>query len=221
MQWHVYPDDESLAQACADFIASAIEETLQHKPHCHVALPGGGTPARSFQLLALKDLDWQHIYWLPADERTFPSGHAERNDTMIRQNLCSLLPNGDDNLLTIPTELGTQQAAEDMKQKLNSIGNLDIAFLGMGEDGHTASLFPDNPALDSGDDAVAIYQSPKPPSERVSLGLNYLQQCRYKVVLTKGEGKREIIQRIKAGEQFPVALLGDDTHWFIDESANA
>ena len=131
------------------------------------------------------------------------------------------MPNGDNNLLTIPTELGTEQAAAVTNQKLNSIGNFDIAFLGMGEDGHTASLFPDNPALDSDDAAVAVFQSPKPPPERVSLGLNYLQQCRYKVVLTKGEGKREIIQLIKSGTEFPVSLLGDDTHWFIDESANA
>lgn len=219
MQWHVYPDDEQLAQACADFIAAAIDETLEQQSSCHVALPGGNTPARCFQLLAAKDLDWQHIYWLPADERTYPVGHAERNDTMIRDNLCALLPNGDDNLITMPTELGTEQAAAVIKEKLKAITSLDIALLGMGEDGHTASLFPGNPALDVNAEAVAVYHSPKPPPERVSMSLNYLQQCRYKVVLTKGEGKREIIRRIKAGEEFPITMLGD-LHWFIDISAN-
>ncbi|MDJ0832802.1 MAG: 6-phosphogluconolactonase [Gammaproteobacteria bacterium] len=219
MHWHVYSDDESLAQACADFIAEAIADTLGHKALCHVALPGGNTPARCFQLLAVQDLDWQRVFWLPADERTLPAGHQERNDTMIRANLCALLPNGDDNLITIPTELGTEQAAVVINEKLKTIDSLDIALLGMGEDGHTASLFPGDPALDGTDAAVAVYQSPKPPPQRVSLSLNYLQQCRYKVVLTRGEGKREIIQRIKTGEAFPITMLGN-LHWFIDASAD-
>ena len=218
MHWHVYADEESLAQGCADFIASAIVETLEHKQDCHVALPGGGTPARCFQLLAEKNLDWQHIFWLPADERTYPAGHPQRNDTMIRKNLCALLPNGDDHLISIPTELGTEQATSVLVQKLKGIKNLDVAFLGMGEDGHTASLFPGNQALQASADAVAVHDSPKPPSERVSLSLKFLQQSRFKIVLTKGKGKREIIRRIKAGEEFPVNLLGD-VNWFIDDLA--
>ena len=219
MHWHVYPDEESLARGCADFIAHAISDTLGHKAHCHVALPGGATPARCFQLLAAKKLDWQRIFWLPADERTYPAGHAQRNDTMIRDNLCALLPNGDDNLIPIPSELGTEQAAAQLDKQLKTIGNLDIAFLGMGEDGHTASLFPANPALQASSDAVAVYDSPKPPSERVSLGLKFLRRSRYKIVLTRGQGKRDIIRRIKAGEEFPVTMLGD-VHWFIDATAN-
>ena len=140
---------------------------------------------------------------------------------MIRDNLCVLLANGDANLIRIPTELGTEQAAAVINEKLKGITNLDIALLGMGEDGHTASLFPGNPALDSSDHAVAVFQSPKPPPERVSLTLHFLQQSLNKAVLTKGRGKREIILRIKSGERFPVTLVGDDIHWFIDEPANS
>ena len=67
--------------------------------------------------------------------------------------------------------------------------------------------------------AVEVYDSPKPPAERVSLGLEFLRQSRYRIILTSGQGKRDIIRRIKAGEEFPVTKLGD-IHWFIDEAAN-
>ena len=88
----------------------------------------------------------------------------------------------------------------------------------MGEDGHTASLFPGNPAIDNNHPVVPVYDSPKPPPQRVSLGLTTIQSARQRIVLVSGRGKHEALVRIKQGVQLPVSRIGA-THWFVDEAA--
>jgi 6-phosphogluconolactonase len=99
-------------------------------------------------------------------------------------------------------------------------GRLDIIVLGMGEDGHTASLFPDNPALDDIRAVVPVYNAPKPPAERVSLGLHTLRAAAHRVALVTGSGKSDAMTQIKSGSlDLPIAQLGSIC-WFLDEAAN-
>jgi 6-phosphogluconolactonase len=103
----------------------------------------------------------------------------------------------------------------------NTIGEIqafDIAFLGMGEDGHTASLFPGNQALHDEHSVVAVRQSPKPPDERVSMGISTLKKARCRIVLASGEDKQAVIAQVRAGDELPVNLIGD-IEWFIDKDA--
>lgn len=115
-------------------------------------------------------------------------------------------------------ELGAEQGALLYRATLASIDQFDIAFLGMGEDGHTASLFPGNEALQARSAVVAVHQSPKPPADRISMSMATLQRARTRMVLAAGDSKAAIMARVRADEPLPVNQVGD-IHWFVDEAA--
>ncbi|MFO7604513.1 MAG: 6-phosphogluconolactonase [Gammaproteobacteria bacterium] len=217
-QWHVYPDFETASRAAADFIASQIRSSIEQRGVCHVALPGGNSPLRCFAHLVSMALPWDRVHWYPGDERCYPRGHAERNDLMLARALWSQLEAS--HVHVIPAELGPEAAATAFAQSIAEVERFDLAFLGMGEDGHTASLFPGNPALQDTRRVVPVYHSPKPPDERVSLSVTTLQQARARVVVAGGQAKAPVIARIRAGESLPINSLGD-IHWYLDADAAA
>ena len=166
------------------------------------------------------DLPWQHIHWYLGDERCYPLSHPERNDSMVEQRLWSRIDTPAENLHPIPAELGPERAAEQYSALIDRLGgSLDIVVLGIGEDGHTASLFPGNPALDDNRAAVPVHDAPKPPPQRVSLGLATLQSAGERIVLVSGSGKREALAAVKRGQPLPVNRIGP-AHWFVDQAAN-
>lgn len=213
-KWFVYDEFEEASKAAADFIARTIEETLINNDVCHVALPGGNSPARCLSYLAEKELPWQKVHWYLGDERCYPQDHAERNDVMLRKYLWSQLDTP--NIHLMPTELGVEKAAEIYREIIDAIEHFDIVFLGIGEDGHTASLFPGNKALDDHRSVIPVYDSPKPPSDRVSLSVDTIKKAHCRIVLTSVASKVLIIKRIKEGEALPINCLGD-INWFIDK----
>ncbi|NOQ88315.1 MAG: 6-phosphogluconolactonase [Gammaproteobacteria bacterium] len=222
-EFKVYADPEAVAQAAADYLFQQIKTCVTEKGRCHVVLPGGSTPARCLELLADKPLPWKNIHWYPGDERCYPVGHAERNDTMIREKLFSQQPLSpqkgvSENFHPIPAELGPERGAEAYTALLDMTGDIDIVVLGMGEDGHTASLFPGNAALEDLRSAVPVYNAPKPPLERISIGLNTLKNAGKCIVIATGENKREAIEKLKKGTVLPVGLVEADV-WFVDEDA--
>jgi 6-phosphogluconolactonase len=137
---------------------------------------------------------------------------------MIEQQLWSRIAMPDENRHPIPAELGPELAAEKYSALINCIDRLDIAVLGMGEDGHTASLFPGNPALDDRRAVVPVYHAPKPPAERVSLGLATFQSAVLRVVMVTGHNKRQALARVRQGDPLPVSRIGPAC-WFVDKSA--
>ena len=217
-EFQIYADAEALARAAADYLYGRIQDCLARKQLCHIALPGGRTPSRCLELLAELPLPWDRVHWYLGDERCYPTGHAQRNDTLVREHLWSRIDAPATNLHPIPAELGPEPAAAAYTAVIQAIGNLDIVLLGMGEDGHTASLFPENDALEDERLVVPVYAAPKPPPERVSLGVTALQAAAERVALVAGAGKRETLQLVRDGKQLPIARVGP-IHWFIDEDA--
>ena len=215
----IFKNAEQVAQAVVDRLFQDITTCVERKGKCHVVLPGGTTPARCLELLAEKPLPWKKIHWYPGDERCYPIGHSERNDTMILQKLLSQHEDAIKNFHPIHAELGPEEGAKDYAVLLDATGRMDIVVLGMGEDGHTASLFPGNAALDNQNSAVPVFDAPKPPGERVSIGLRMLRNASECIVIATGESKREALQKIKEGEVLPVSLVEPDV-WFLDEDAN-
>jgi 6-phosphogluconolactonase len=140
----------------------------------------------------------------------------ERNDLMLEKYFWSRL--SQTNVHPIPAELGAEEAAKIYREAISSVESFDIAFLGMGEDGHTASLFPQNKALQDARSVVPVYNSPKPPAERVSLSVDTLKKAGCRIVLAAGAGKAAIIARIKKGEALPINSIGD-IHWYVDKTA--
>jgi len=214
-KWFVYPEITEASQQAAEYLANIIQESIDKNNVCHIALPGGNTPALCFKYLAKKNLPWNKIHWYPGDERCYPVGHHDRNDVMLQNNLWAHI--SETNIHKIPAELGAETGAEEYRTLIDTINNFDIAFLGMGEDGHTASLFPGNEALQDIRSVVPVHLSPKPPSERISLSKNTLQKASYRIVLASGSEKSNVISRIKQGEMLPINQLGDII-WFVDEA---
>jgi len=219
--WNISSDIEQASLAAAEFLAEKIKLCVDEKDICHVALAGGNTPALCMRLLSEKKLPWTKVHWYLGDERCYPAGHEERNDVMLQNNLWSLLPAGVDlsaNIHPIPAELGPEDAADQYRELINDISRIDIAFLGIGEDGHTASLFPGNAALTDDRSVIPVHDAPKLPSDRVSLSRQTLNHAGCRLVLTAGASKASVIKRIRDGELLPVNLIGD-IDWFVDEAA--
>jgi 6-phosphogluconolactonase len=215
----IFKNAEQVAQAVADRLFRDITSCVERKGKCHVVLPGGTTPARCLELLAEKPLPWKKIHWYPGDERCYPIGHAERNDTMILDKLLLHHEDGIKNFHPIHAELGPEEGAKAYAILLDATGRMDIVVLGMGEDGHTASLFPGNVALENQKSAVPVYDAPKPPSERISIGIETLKNAGECIVIATGASKREALIKLEEGETLPVGMV-EPYVWFLDEDAN-
>jgi 6-phosphogluconolactonase len=214
----VLADAEAVAREAAAYIFNQIKNCVDMKGECHVVLPGGTTPARCLELLADMPLPWKHVHWYPGDERCYPAGHAERNDTMILNKLFHGRKDGTVNFHPIPAELGPELGAERFAERINATAGIDIVVLGMGEDGHTASLFPENPALNDSSSVVPVYNAPKPPTERISLSLATLKNAEICIVIATGANKSEALVNIRNGLSLPVSMVDPDV-WFVDRAA--
>ncbi len=227
----VFPDAEATARAAAVFLADEIAVARQARGEVHVALAGGSTPERTYELLAEDgDLDWSNVELWLGDERVVPDDDPDSNLRMMLLALAAA-PLSVQQLHRVPTELGAYDAAAAYDAEIRSrtgagargIAVLDLALQGVGEDGHTASLFPNHPVLEVGDrSCAAVLDSPKPPPERVTLTLAVLGSARRLVVLVTGEEKAQVVVEIIYGHDpnMPVSLLaGDRMVLLCDEAA--
>ncbi|MDP4029428.1 MAG: 6-phosphogluconolactonase [Gallionella sp.] len=214
----VHDDMEQLATAVAQRVAELAARAIAARGTFHVALAGGETPRRCYEKLRHLPVDWAHVQIYFGDERCLPIGDAQRNDHMVYKALLEHVAIPPANIHAIPSELGASAAAARYAALLQQVVPLDLALLGMGEDGHTASLFPDNPALDDPALAVAVFNAPKPPAERVSLSLTALNAARLKIFLVAGAGKREALEQILRGEPLPAARIAS-AEWHLDRAA--
>ena len=208
----VVPDSAAVAKAAADAVAGAIRDGLRT-----LAVSGGRTPMELFELLAARDLGWGRVSLLFADERAVPPTDDESNYRLVRETLLERVTPGA--VLRVPGELGAEEAASWYDALVGRLQPLDLVLLGLGEDGHTASLFPGNPALEAAGWAVAVHGAPKPPPDRVSLTLGCLRNARRVIFLVTGAEKAEALRRAQAG-QVPAGLI-PDAEWLVDQAAAA
>jgi 6-phosphogluconolactonase len=218
LQVRILNDAAELGRAAAELTAEAAAEAIVARGAFHLILAGGNTPRVCYEVLRYMPLDWARVHIWFGDERCVQSGHAERNDRMAEETLLSHVPIPVGQIHRMPAELGPVEGAESYAAELAAAPVADMLHLGMGEDGHTASLFPGNPALSDTRLAVPVFDSPKPPPERVSLGLSALNAARRKLILAAGAGKRQAIARIRTGERLPAALI-TDALWLLDRAA--
>jgi 6-phosphogluconolactonase len=153
------------------------------------------------------------------DERCLPEGDAQRNDHMANQSWLSHVPVPGDQLYMIPAQLGAEAGAEHYDAVIRAIDEFDLVLLGLGEDGHTASLFPGQ-AYDETASVVAVHDAPKPPEDRISLTAAALGKAKHAWFLVSGEGKRTAMQQWLQGDAIPASTIrpdsGIDIHTDID-----
>ena len=219
MSEQVFADAEALAKRAAARVATLCREAVGDHGSCHLVLAGGRTPNRCYELLREMKLPWTALHIWFGDERCLPPGDAGRNDAMADGALLAHVPIPPAQVHRIAAEKGPEEAAEAYAALLAAAPAMDIVLLGMGEDGHTASLFPGNPALDDERLAVPVHDAPKPPPARVSMGLSVLNAAHHRLILVAGKGKADALARVRSGEALPVARLAEG-EWLIDRGAD-
>lgn len=184
------------ATAASEALAALLAERLSAGGRA--VLSGGNTPLAAYALWGKTDLLWNRVQLVASDERCLPPGNPERNDTAIPAAI------GPRRYTYHPykAELGPEAAAEAMETVVAELVPFDLVVLGLGEDGHTASLFPGR-GLETEALVVPVHGAPKPPPERVSLSPKALSQTRLVVYLVTGAGKREALMRFLNGEAIP------------------
>ncbi|MCR4289514.1 MAG: 6-phosphogluconolactonase [Candidatus Scalindua sp.] len=232
---HVYPNKEKLVVATAEHVADCIEQAIQQNGVCNMALSGGNTPGGVFSLLASSPyrdrVDWSrlHLFW--GDERMVPPEHQDSNFRMVQKTLLDHIKIPDENVHRMRGEIAPELAAEEYAELLDvhfkgSPPCLDLILLGLGEDGHTASLFPDTDAVEECEkNAVAVFV-PKLSAWRVTLTLPVLNAARKILFLVSGRSKSEIVQRIMSNKQpakeIPATMVNPqngELHWMLDSDA--
>jgi 6-phosphogluconolactonase len=194
--------DDVAAHACRIIIAEA-EAAIRERQRFRIVLAGGNTPRRTYEMLAGMTQDWRawEIFW--SDERCLPADHPERNTRMAQDVWLSLVAIPASQIHPIPAELGAVRAAADYSRLILDRQPFDLVLLGMGEDGHTASLFSLN--KDHLTSVIAVHDAPKPPSERVSLNFPTLRACRQQLVLVTGPEKAAALLGWQEGNYSPIA----------------
>lgn len=205
VRWHGCADADALARRASAWITSAAARSIAARGRFVLVLAGGETPRAAYALLRAADTDWARWDIWFGDERCAPVDDPQRNSVMARAAWLDYVPVPAANVHPIAAEHGAATAALDYASALREVGMFDLVLLGLGEDGHTASLFPHHATGD--DEAVAVLDAPKPPPQRVSLSATRLSRAREVLFLVAGAGKREALQRWRAGEPLPAATI--------------
>jgi 6-phosphogluconolactonase len=204
--WQVLVDADAVAVHAAELILQAAATAIQERGVFRLVLAGGRTPEKVYRQLAAARANWHnwHIYF--GDERCLPAGHPDRNSQLAAR---SWLAHGQipaDHIHPIPAELGAVTAAQRYAERVSQARPFDMVLLGIGEDGHTASLFPGH-AFPPDEAVHAVSGAPKPPPERVSLSVASLSDSHDVLVLVTGSGKHEAVRQWQQGADLPITRI--------------
>ena len=221
-RWHEYPDLAALQDAAVAAILDTAASAIQERGRFNLVLAGGESPREIYRRLCSAPADWSlwHIYY--GDERCMRPTEEELNSHMAEEAWLGHGPIPRAQIHTIPNGPRADNAADAYAETLRGVGYFDLTLLGLGADGHTASLFPGNDwgmAPDS-PDTLAIFNSPKRPPQRVSLSAARLNRSRRIIFLISGESKHQAVARWRAGENIPAkAIMGENGVDVLVESA--
>lgn len=204
--WHRHDADELALVAARDLMELA-EQAIARRGLFHLVLAGGRTPEALYRQLATMTADWDRWWIHFGDERCLPLGDPGRNDTMARQAWLDRVSLPARQVMTMPAELGPDRGAALYAQQLADLGLFDLVLLGLGEDGHTASLFPGQATAETSEPTVAVHHAPKPPAQRVSLSASRLSSARQVWFLITGEDKRPALEQWQRGVDLPAAWI--------------
>jgi len=210
-----FEDEESLARRSGALVVEALELGVERTGLAHLALSGGRTPERAYELIGREPVMAHVAIWL-VDERCVPPEHPDSNYAMIRRTLLDggLVPA--ERVHPMQGELGPREGAEQYAQELRAhLGDrprLDATVLGIGPDGHTASLFPGRATLEMDGLALPVEDSPKPPPERITLSLGVLRDAALNVMIVTGEEKAAALAAMfgPPSAECPASLLERD-----------
>jgi len=209
VRWLGVADKKALCEDAARRICTAAVLAIKARGRFDIVLAGGSTPRCVYKLLSNTHADWSRWHVFYGDERCLPLNDCGRNSRMASEAWLRHVAIPVRQVHVIPAELGAHQAAVAYTHTLRNIGDFDLVLLGLGEDGHTASLFPAPSGISTsnGPDAVAIFDAPKPPTRRVTLSAARLSRTRAALFLVAGESKRHAVAQWQAAAPLVAASI--------------
>lgn len=241
-----YTDLESLAQAAAEQCITVTQSAIAAQGFATIALAGGSTPRALYQLLATDTyaarVDWANVHLFWGDERTVAPDHADSNYRMVREALLDHVPIPATNVHRLPGEQSPEQAANSYEQELRSFFHLhsaslveyngqlfppfDLILLGMGDDGHTASLFPHTAALSERKRWVVANHVPQQDTWRLTLTYPLISAANHVTFFVAGAKKATTLQQVLRGPHQPELLpsqliqpVNGELVWLVDDAA--
>jgi 6-phosphogluconolactonase len=235
MELHTYKDGEELSQAVAKWIADLISDTLKRQDRFTIALSGGSTPLRLHKLLAAppykERIDWRrlHVFW--GDERAVPFEDTRNNAKMAFDSLLNFVPVPPEQIHVMRTDILPEQSAAEYEKILHQYfpapaTSFDLVLLGMGDDGHTLSLFPGTAVIHEEQAWAKAYFLPSQDMYRITLTKTIVNRSARVAFLTTGVAKahalREVLKGLYNPDLYPSQEIkpeNGELYWFIDEAA--
>jgi 6-phosphogluconolactonase len=243
MELHVYADANQLSQAAAQWITDLISTTLKKRDRFTIALSGGSTPKALHRLLAAppykNQIDWSkmHIFW--GDERAVPFEDDRNNAKMAYETLLNFVTVPASQIHVMRTDIGPDESAAEYEKVLHQYfdstpgasslpNSFDLVLLGMGDDGHTLSLFPGMPIVHEEKAWAKAFWLPAQDMYRITLTKTIVNKAAHIAFMTTGPGKAHALKEVLKGAYNPdlypsqeIKPAGGDLHWFVDEAAAA
>jgi len=231
----IYPDRETLSRAAANLFAERAVRAVADHGRCAVLLAGGETPRRTYELLAGEPLRGQvpwggvHLFW--GDERSVAPDDPRSNARMVRRALLDRVPVPAGQVHPIPGDCDPRQAADEYEALLRrffagAVPRFDLVLLGLGDDGHTASLFPDSPVLEERERWVSATRRGGEEIGRVTLTVPLINRADLVVFLVAGDDKatilREVLEEHPDPRSRPARMIRPEqgeVRWLVDASA--
>ncbi len=206
-RWKIFETAAGVRDAAVQAIVQEAAQAIARRGRFVIVLAGGSTPREVYRELRGIVTDWSkwHVHY--GDERCLPPHHAERNSRMAEEAWLGHVPIPAQQIHPIPAQCGPEEGAARYSRLLAEVGEFDLVLLGLGEDGHTASLFPGNVLELDGAPAIPVRGAPKPPPERISLSASRLSRAHRVIFLATGAGKREAVRQWQEGVTIPAAAI--------------
>jgi 6-phosphogluconolactonase len=220
----ILPDPGAVAVRAAERIAQVAREAVTERGRCALAFSGGATPWRAVRALAEKDVPWERVHLFQVDERVAPSGDPERNYFHLKEALIDRIAIPSANVHSMPVDEedldeGGRRYESILRQVAGTPPVLDLVQLGLGEDGHTASLFPGDAALQAVDSEVVV-TGPHNGRRRMTLTFPAIDRARCILWLVTGSGKSDALGRLRAGDRsIPAGRVRSDRAVLIADTA--
>ena len=227
MNLEILDTPRDLARAAAELFVAKSSEAVAQRGLATIALSGGSTPKLLYQLLAdpnepfREQVPWPSIHFFWTDERHVPPDHPESNYRMANEAMLSKVPVARDNVHRVMSENpNAEKAAEDYEKKVMRTPRFDLILLGLGTDGHTASIFPESEVLHETKRLVAAPWVEKLKSYRITMTLPLINNAALVVFLVSGAEKAEIVKEVLRGpKRYPAQEVNGEVMWMLDREA--
>lgn len=235
MDLHIFKTTEEVITAIAEFFVEKVNAAIAENGECSVALSGGSSPEKLYKLLASPDyrtkIDWKKVYFFFGDERYVPFTDPDNNGAMVKKVMFDILEISSGQIFYIDTSLPPKTASSDYEEKIYSYFNdrpvrFDLVLLGLGDNAHTASLFPRTPVLKEQKKLVSAVFLEDQKVFRITMTAALINESENIAFLVFGGSKSKAVHEVLEGEKnvdiYPAQLIepeNDSVQWFLDESA--